>query len=133
MLQKVSDSDKMKWLDSGESVKRESVNKSALDSFSEVVVKRAKTLKSKGESIENIAKSMNLTKDVLNGMIEASHNKEAERPTCDCMNKEAAAEETNDSAAQEAYEQLYGRKQETTVSDVIRNTIVPGKTADTGG
>lgn len=123
------------WMEENEPVKRDSISKSALGSFSDIVVKRAKDMKSKGQSYEQIAKSFNINADLLKNMISEDHVKEASSPTCSCMEKEASVKEDKVDPAQEAYESLHGKRNESPEVKNIeaRRHIVSADTKDNGG
>ena len=112
MISKVSNTGKgPEWMDDGNSVIRESISKSAAGSFSAIIVKRAKVLKTKGQSYAQIAKSFNITEAVLKTMLEDAHISEASSPTCSCLEKEASTEDTSYAdGAQASYEAMHGKQ-----------------------
>jgi hypothetical protein len=114
MIQKVSNQGRMGWMAQDDSVQRNSISKSAVDSFTEMVVAQAKTLKSKGATYEEIAAKFNLGVDTLKAMFEqVSQVKTASNECCDtCETRSNEAKEKNQNlnAAEAAYEALHGKK-----------------------
>lgn len=139
MIHKVSNHSKgPEWMSGGEPVEHGSISKSAMSSFSDIVVKRAKTLKSSGQTYAQIAASFSITEDMLKNMIEEYHRAQS-GPTHGEMSKQASAQEPEPStdldAAQQAYEALHGRSMVAKNVDAPRagNVRTGGSVADNGG
>ena len=69
MIQKVSNQERMAWLENDQSFERSSMNKSALDSFTLTIVKEAKKLLASGSSLNVVAKQYNIKADFLKEII----------------------------------------------------------------
>jgi hypothetical protein len=143
MIDRVSDSSKgPKWMDNEQSIKRDSISKSAMDSFSTILVKRAKQLKASGQSYSQIAATMKLSENVLKGMIEAAQLAESQAQfPCGCAETDTTEQDNQAkhmTEAEAAYEEMYGKKKsaDLEVKDVqARSHIVSAKAgvADLGG
>jgi hypothetical protein len=115
MIQKVSNQNKLPWVEQDSAVRHEGISKSAMDSFTESLVKQAKEMKSKGSSWEQIASKFNLSVDTLKGIIEAAaqpQTKLASLDKCDdkCEARSVEAREKGAylSEAEKAYAALRG-------------------------
>lgn len=93
MIQKVSDQSKrLLGDDNSGRLERDSMNKMAMDSFSNVVVASAKGLLAKGETLEDVAAKFKLEPKFLKQMLEASG---VTKIACAC-DRTASTEEVND-------------------------------------
>jgi hypothetical protein len=110
-------------------VERKSIYQDSMDSFQKVVVSMAQDMINKNQPIEEVAKKFNMSTDFLNSLLNPKT-----AVSCDCVNKTASTEESQDplSNAQKAYESLYGAK---TVhnQEVMSKRILGSHEKDTGG
>lgn len=123
MIHKVSNQNSRLLSEVDGRLERESMNKSAMDSFSQVVVASAKGLIAKGDSLEDVAAKFNLSTKMLAGMLEGEQPaklvcacdeeyvpemKSATRKVANKKTRELTAEEVG---AIEAYNSLHNIKQ----------------------
>lgn len=147
MIHKVSNQSQRLLGDSEDRIAHESMNKSAMDSFSNVVVSSAQALIAKGESIKTVADKFKLKSEFLQKMLDGAAPKKL---ACACTseeeeyvpemksslkkasrnkNRELTEEEI---AAQEAYDSLHNIKASTNPSlpNVSSKRILSGKGND---
>ena len=98
---------KLDWFDNDGNITRQSVNKSAMDSFEDVLRKQVSSMVAKGKDAKQIAKDFHLPLDYIKSMV----NPETKIAcACEGMTKEASAEPApEDNGAAEAYEALHGK------------------------
>jgi hypothetical protein len=79
MIQRVSNQEKMAWLEAERSFDRNSMNKVAMDSFSIVVATDARKMLTAGSDISVVAKKYNLTPETIKNLITDLQTEEAFR------------------------------------------------------
>ena len=113
MISKVSTQSNMAWIESEAGSKHKGIARSAMDSFTESLVKQAKDMKSRGASYEDIAKKCNLSVETLKSLISGDFNEKTKKlASCDsdCEARSVEAKEKGDylSEADKAYESVRG-------------------------
>ena len=84
MISKVSTQNNLAWIESESGSKHKSISKSAMDSFTESLIKQAKTMKSNGASYEDIAKKCNLSVATLKSILSGDFGDKVEKTaSCD--------------------------------------------------
>lgn len=134
MAHRLSKSNQMSVADDGEKITHKSVAKSAVNSFTEQLAKRAQDLKSKGASAKEVAAAMKLDNSTVENLLEMKVAKPKDRnqrqaeidtkPECACKNGADPEKEAHLSAAEEAYNTLHGRKK----ADVQNQKFTSDKT-----
>lgn len=115
MIQKVSNQEKVSWIEGDKSFERDSMNKTALDSFSLIVAQDAKKMIANGETESSVAQKYKLPVEVIkNLMAQLEDNKEV-KLACACENSQTDTE---------TYDQYLAK------AEAARNSLYTGNKKD---
>ena len=106
-------------------IKREQVGKNSIDSFEKILINQANNMLSNGYPLEKVAQTFSIPSEDLSSLI----NQPKESPKKEIEKK---AETVQDNGAEEAYENLYGKKQNSkTPKFKTSKSIVKSRSAET--
>ena len=98
-----NNNDNLNFLKEETSIEREQLGKNSMDSFEKILINQANNMLSNGYPLDKVAQSFSMSKDALSSFL----NQPKETPK---QKEKVVKAESQDNGAQEAYDNLYGSK-----------------------